>query len=929
MKKKYRTSKRGSGASPEGVRKRLIALILFVTMLLAAASAGAVSAFAADAASGEEVAAAEDESDVESVSTAEDGLYSSNGNALTEEAGDVPDHVQGHGYPEVPEDGVSEISGDSIWEMPEDSISEAPEDNTSKTQENGISEALEESFPKLPEDGGSEAPENGVTKASEESISKTQESASSEASEDGLSKASEDGLSEAPEDGLSEVSKTGASEIPEEAGAIPESEESEPFGAGTGGASAGPVIALDYVPPYGEFCPLQGQIYMGDGSGFDPSNYRISLFIQIAEGERCWVKPYDTKPYASISPDGSFGGVFISGGTDENARIIHVMLIPSTYTPTSDSDSFEKTRAVAVDYVKVTRTPEGGVAVDPCRPMRPPVIPPAPAISALLPVKQDKIAVDVGFYTDGSSPGSPLSEKQIRKHLNLVSEFSDVVRFYNAGGEINKAYQIAHDMGFSIVGTAYLSGSSSGDRAEMDALIDLCNRGLVQVACVGNETLLDTGNGPTLTAQELVADIQYVRDGIEDKSIPVTTSDSVDILLESPYVRNSCNLIMPNCYPFWGGVEISEAPQSFIRSITALQTVSRDKQVLVSETGWPTAGNEGSSYAAAVAGEEQAVQYYEAVREWSLSTGTQILYFDSADEPWKTNEAGFGPHWGFMTKDLELKDQYAECESFPVKHPQEITLKPTAARIAVGKSVQISVTGNKGKLSFESSDPSVAVVNRTTGKVTAKKVGTAKITVTADETAKYKAATKYATIKVVPGATGSLTAENTSAGVKLKWKSVKGATGYLLYKGSTVAATIKSGSTVAYTDKKAKTNGQKYSYKIVATASTGNSTLSKSVSTYYLAAPAITSLKNSAAGKATVKWGRNDKSSGYELEYALKPDFSGAKAVKIDKAATVSRVISGLKKGKNCYVRIRAFKKSGSSTWRSAWSAAKKIKIAK
>ena len=95
-----------------------------------------------------------------------------------------------------------------------------------------------------------------------------------------------------------------------------------------------------------------------------------------------------------------------------------------------------------------------------------------PAINALLPVSEDKIAVDVGFYTDGSEPGSPLSEALIRQQLEAVSVFSDTVRFYKAGGEEYKAYRIAHEMGFNVVGTAYLCGNEAEDKEEMNALIE-------------------------------------------------------------------------------------------------------------------------------------------------------------------------------------------------------------------------------------------------------------------------------------------------------------------------------------------------------------------------------------------------------------------------------------------------------------------------
>ena len=421
----------------------------------------------------------------------------------------------------------------------------------------------------------------------------------------------------------------------------------------TGENETGPVICLTDVPAMGENRPLQGCVFRGDGGSFNPADYRISIYLQLYEGGEYYKKPTNLTPYVDLFDDGSFSGKFNTGGNDINARILHVMLIPSNHTP----GAFGLTKDAALDYVKITRAEGGAVTVAPSRP-EPEIPGRQPAISAQLPVSKNRIALDVGFYTDGSQPGSALSESLIRRQLEAISGFTDTVRFYGAAGELAKAYKIAHSMGFSIVGTAWLSGNQSADRAEMNALIDHCNRGYVQVACVGNETLLSK----SLTAPQLIEDIRYVRERLADSSIPVTTSDSVDLLIENASVRNACNLIMPNCYPFWGGTDISQAAASFIESINNLKAASGGKQVLVSETGWPTAGPTKGN---AVPGETQAKQYFEAIRAWSLATGTQVLWFDAADEPWKaSNEGIWGAHWGILTTDFRFKQGYAELDFF-------------------------------------------------------------------------------------------------------------------------------------------------------------------------------------------------------------------------------------------------------------------------
>ena len=263
------------------------------------------------------------------------------------------------------------------------------------------------------------------------------------------------------------------------------------------------------------------------------------------------------------------------------------------------------------------------------------------------------------------------------------------------------------------------------------------------------------------------------------------------------------------------------------------------------------------------------------------------------------------------------------------KAAQSITAKAAASSVAVGKTTTVSITGAKGTKSFKSSDTTIATIS-SAGMVTAKKVGTVKITATSAATSNYNAASKTVTIKVVPAATASLAAENQATGIKLTWKKVTGANGYKVYRESTLIKTITSGSTVTFADAKANTNGTKYTYKVVAKGTTGDSTLSRSRVIYRVARPAVSSVTNTAASKMTLKWGKNAKATGYVIHYSTDKTFkSGNKSVTVTSASAVSRVISGLTKGKTYYVRIRTYKTVGSAKYWSVWSAARSVKISK
>ena len=165
------------------------------------------------------------------------------------------------------------------------------------------------------------------------------------------------------------------------------------------------------------------------------------------------------------------------------------------------------------------------------------------------------------------------------------------------------------------------------------------------------------------------------------------------------------------------------------------------------------------------------------------------------------------------------------------KAPQKLTLTAAASRVSVGKTVKMKAAGAKEtkKYSYKSSDRRIASVS-SSGVVTAKKVGKVRITVSTEETPNYKKGSCFVIIRVVPGATKKLTAVNRKKGIRITWNKVPGASGYLLYRNGTKIATIKKGTTVSYMDKKANVKGKKYVYKLVAKASTGESTLARTVS---------------------------------------------------------------------------------------------------
>ena len=83
---------------------------------------------------------------------------------------------------------------------------------------------------------------------------------------------------------------------------------------------------------------------------------------------------------------------------------------------------------------------------------------------------------------------------------------------------------------------------------------------------------------------------------------------------------------------------------------------------------------------------------------------------------------------------------------------------------------------------------------------------------------------------------------------------------------------------------------------------------------------AVTGFKaKSFKGKLKLSWNKVSGASGYVINYSLKSNFKKAKKVTITKASTKAKTLKGLKKKKKYFVRIRAYKKSGSKKIYGKW----------
>ena len=181
--------------------------------------------------------------------------------------------------------------------------------------------------------------------------------------------------------------------------------------------------------------------------------------------------------------------------------------------------------------------------------------------------------------------------------------------------------------------------------------------------------------------------------------------------------------------------------------------------------------------------------------------------------------------------------------------------------------------------------------------------------------------------------------ENKATGVKLTWKKVSDATGYVVYRKNLGSKSwkkikiVKGASKNTYTDSTVKSkHGTVYSYRIESYKSVNGQTakaVSKEKKILRLTAPTKLKIANQKGRKLSVTWKKQKKISGYQIQYSTGKAFAkGTKITNIVKSSDKA-VIKKLKKGKTYYVRMRSYQKSGSKKTYSAWSSYTKVKIKK
>ncbi|MBN2605364.1 MAG: glycosyl hydrolase [Bacilli bacterium] len=288
-------------------------------------------------------------------------------------------------------------------------------------------------------------------------------------------------------------------------------------------------------------------------------------------------------------------------------------------------------------------------------------------------------AICYSGYRMGQSPhlNKYPSYQEIKEDLLLLADDWDYIRLYDPSCHAKTVLQVIKDLKLPLkvmLGVDLLGEISNPDCSwggeysdveiqnniktnehNIDVAIFLANQfpDIIVAVSAGNEAVPEWNEN--LVSPERV--LELVRKLKNNVSQMVTYCDNCaywhTILTD---VAAEVDLISVHSYPAWAGYSINEALNVTIEDYTRVKTLYPNKQVLITEAGWPTKSG-GKGIKAEYVSEEIQERYFNELHDWSKKNQVPVFFFEAFDEPWKGGKNPEEPekNWGVFKEDRTPK----------------------------------------------------------------------------------------------------------------------------------------------------------------------------------------------------------------------------------------------------------------------------------
>jgi len=238
-------------------------------------------------------------------------------------------------------------------------------------------------------------------------------------------------------------------------------------------------------------------------------------------------------------------------------------------------------------------------------------------------------------------PDVPIDPRQIDEDLAQLKQITDCVRTYSIDHGLDQIPEIAKRHGMKVLQGLWLSNQPDRSRHQVETAIALAKRfpEVIAAVIVGNEVLLrGEMSGPDL--------VRIIRDVKAQVSMPVTYADVWEFWLRHREVAAAVDFVSIHILPYWEDFPIParDAPSHVDAIRRRMVAAFPDKDILVGEFGWPSAGRMREG---ALPSPINQARVMHEVLAHAKRENYRVNLIEAYDQPWKRRlEGTVGGHWG-------------------------------------------------------------------------------------------------------------------------------------------------------------------------------------------------------------------------------------------------------------------------------------------
>lgn len=238
-------------------------------------------------------------------------------------------------------------------------------------------------------------------------------------------------------------------------------------------------------------------------------------------------------------------------------------------------------------------------------------------------------------------PDVPIDPKQIDEDLAQLKQITDCVRTYSVDHGLDQIPEIAGRHGMKVLQGLWLSNQPERSRYQIETAIALARRfpEVIAAVIVGNEVLLrGEMSGPEL--------VRIIREVKAQVSMPVTYADVWEFWLRHREVAAAVDFVSIHILPYWEDFPIParDAPSHVDAIRRQMVAAFPDKDILVGEFGWPSAGRMREG---ALPSPVNQARVMHEVLAYARRENYRVNLIEAYDQPWKRQlEGTVGGHWG-------------------------------------------------------------------------------------------------------------------------------------------------------------------------------------------------------------------------------------------------------------------------------------------